>query len=81
MEQRTYAAILLVYITVIGSLNRSFKTDLNEIQNLLYYAGLGILTFLFFKHSDKTTFSNLPYKMAIYGLFVIAIIVYFAVSS
>lgn len=70
MKQRIYSAILIKYIIIFGSLNKSYKTDMVVIQDALYYLGLLIIAYMFFKNSNREVLNRLPRKMAIYFLIV-----------
>jgi len=81
MKQRIYAAVLVVYIIVLGSLNKNFKTEFYGIQNSLYFIGLGIVAYMFFKHTNKDTLNKLSVKVGVYFFIVGCLIIFFAISK
>lgn len=81
MKQKIYAAVLIVYVIVLGSLNKNFKTEFYSIQNSLYFIGLGIIAYMFFKHTNKDTFNKLSVKLGVYFFIVGCLIIYFAFSK
>lgn len=83
MKQRIYAAVLIFYILFFGNLNKNFNSEFYAIQNSLYYIGLGIVTYMFFKHMNKDTFNKLSVKIGfgVYFLIVGCLIIFLAVSN
>lgn len=81
MKQKFYAVVLLFYIILIGKLNKNIKIDFYGIQHFLYFAGLGILAYMLYKHTDKDTLKRLPLKMGIYFFIVVCLIVFFAIGK
>ena len=81
MKQKIYAAVLVIYIIVFSSLNKNFKAEFFGFQNYLYYIGLGLLAYLFFKHTEKGTLNKLSVKMGVYFFIVGCLIIFFACSK
>jgi hypothetical protein len=80
MKNKIFAVTLLLYVVLIGGLNRKLQNDILSIQNILYFLGLGVLCYLLFKNTNKLELTKLPKLMAVYSVLVIGIIIYFAVS-